>query len=259
MGILKEVVIWKLLNHFLPSLICSCGSHPARVLATFSLSFSSNLCPVPVGFRIQVECSGGKKAIVVFVPVPQLKAFQKIQTRSNDLHCSWTTILNSTLMWPALIGWWGSLRRSSLASMWYLLPRGGSCPSLPGRPTSLSRSVQGKWSARDISSREVCRVLIQQCPGPAPWWLYTLPSWTILSTPLRSLERGSGAKLSQSLNCQNFQFANFRIRLDGTRLFKVHLDKTQQTNIEHKTETFSSVYKKLTGKEVNFEFPEMAL
>ena len=50
-----------------------------------------------------------------------------------------------------------------------------------------------------------------------------------------------------------------RIRLDGTRLFKVHLDKTQQTNIEHKTETFASVYKKLTGKEVNFEFPEAVL
>ena len=53
----------------------------------------------------------------------------------------------------------------------------------------------------------------------------------------------------------NLRFNNiFRIRLDGTRLFKVHLDKTQQTNIEHKTETFSSVYKKLTGQEVNFEF-----
>ena len=50
-----------------------------------------------------------------------------------------------------------------------------------------------------------------------------------------------------------------RIKLDGSRLFKVHLDKTQQTNIEHKVDTFSSVYKKLTGKEVNFEFPEMAL
>ncbi len=25
-----------------------------------------------------------------------------------------------------------------------------------------------------------------------------------------------------------------RIRLDGTRLFKIHLDKNQQTNIEHK-------------------------
>merc|ERR1712098_182945 len=29
----------------------------------------------------EVDCSGGKKALVVFVPVPQLKAFQKIQTR----------------------------------------------------------------------------------------------------------------------------------------------------------------------------------
>merc|ERR1712179_660450 len=29
----------------------------------------------------EVEVAGGKKAIVIFVPVPQLKAFQKIQTR----------------------------------------------------------------------------------------------------------------------------------------------------------------------------------
>ena len=59
----------------------------------------------------------------------------------------------------------------------------------------------------------------------------------------------------------NFPFVDcqIRIRLDGSRLFKVHLDKTQQTNIEHKTETFASVYKKLTGKEVNFEFPEAVL
>merc|ERR1712042_297377 len=47
-----------------------------------------------------------------------------------------------------------------------------------------------------------------------------------------------------------------RVRLDGSRLIKVHLDKAQQTNIEHKVETFGAVYKKLTGKEVNFEFRE---
>jgi len=47
-----------------------------------------------------------------------------------------------------------------------------------------------------------------------------------------------------------------RIRLDGSRLFKIHLDKNQQTNVEHKTDTFAAVYKKLTGKEVTFEFPE---
>ncbi|WAR24249.1 RS7-like protein [Mya arenaria] len=47
-----------------------------------------------------------------------------------------------------------------------------------------------------------------------------------------------------------------RIKLDGSRLIKVHLEKTQQTNIEHKLDTFTAVYKKLTGKDVNFEFPE---
>merc|ERR1739848_802893 len=45
-----------------------------------------------------------------------------------------------------------------------------------------------------------------------------------------------------------------RVKLDGSRLIKVHLDKSQQTNVEHKIDTYSSVYKKLTGKEVNFEF-----
>ncbi|UYV72755.1 RPS7 [Cordylochernes scorpioides] len=47
-----------------------------------------------------------------------------------------------------------------------------------------------------------------------------------------------------------------RIRLDGSRLIKVHLDKNSLTTIEHKVDTFASVYKKLTGKEVVFEFPD---
>merc|ERR1711862_842792 len=47
-----------------------------------------------------------------------------------------------------------------------------------------------------------------------------------------------------------------RIKLDGSRLIKVHLDRNQQTNVEHKIDTFSAVYKKMTGKEVTFEFPE---
>merc|ERR1711881_73056 len=46
-----------------------------------------------------------------------------------------------------------------------------------------------------------------------------------------------------------------RVKMDGTRVIKVHLDKAQQTNVEHKTDTFTSVYKKLTGKDVVFEFP----
>ncbi|CAO2599874.1 40S ribosomal protein S7 [Lemmus lemmus] len=39
-----------------------------------------------------------------------------------------------------------------------------------------------------------------------------------------------------------------RVKLGGSRLIKVHLDKAQQNNVEHKVETFSGVYKKLTGK-----------
>ncbi|XP_034132357.1 40S ribosomal protein S7-like [Drosophila guanche] len=33
-----------------------------------------------------------------------------------------------------------------------------------------------------------------------------------------------------------------RVKLDGSQLVKVHLDKNQQTTIEHKVDTFTSVY-----------------
>ena len=46
-----------------------------------------------------------------------------------------------------------------------------------------------------------------------------------------------------------------RCRVDGSRVTKVHLDSKDKTNIEHKLGTIASVYKKLTGKDVTFEFP----
>lgn len=46
-----------------------------------------------------------------------------------------------------------------------------------------------------------------------------------------------------------------RFRVGG-RLFKIHLEKSQQTNMEQKVDTFAAVYKRLTGKEVVFEFRE---
>ena len=39
-------------------------------------------------------------------------------------------------------------------------------------------------------------------------------------------------------------------------LHQIHLDKSMQTDVEHKLETYANIYKKLTGKEVTFEFPE---
>ncbi|KAJ1699059.1 40S ribosomal protein S7 [Rhynchospora pubera] len=46
-----------------------------------------------------------------------------------------------------------------------------------------------------------------------------------------------------------------RYRLDGTKLMKIFLDPKERNNTEYKLETFTSVYRKLCGKDVVFEYP----
>ncbi|CAM9152267.1 unnamed protein product [Sphacelaria rigidula] len=46
-----------------------------------------------------------------------------------------------------------------------------------------------------------------------------------------------------------------RCKIDGSKLLKVQLDPKDQVNVETKLDTFSSVYKKITNKDVVFEFP----
>merc|ERR1712072_889583 len=141
----------------------------------------------------EVEVGQGKKAIVIFMPVPQVKAFQKIQTR-------------------------------------------------------LVRELEKKFSGKHV-------VFIAQ--------RRILPKPTRKANKLkqkrprsRTLQAVHNAILDDLVYPAEIVGKRIRIRQDGSRLFKCHLDKNQQTNIEHKVETFASVYKKLTGKEVTFEFPE---
>merc|ERR1712071_435333 len=136
---------------------------------------------------------GGKKAVIVFLPVPQLRSFQKIQTR-------------------------------------------------------LVRELEKKFSGKHVVFVAQRRILAKPTRKANKLKQKRPRS--------RTLQAVHNAILDDLVYPAEIVGKRIRIRLDGSRLFKVHLDKTQQTNIEHKTETFASVYKKLTGKEVNFEFPE---
>merc|ERR1719288_706826 len=145
----------------------------------------------------EVECSGGKKAIVIFVPVPQIKQYQKIQTR-------------------------------------------------------LVRELEKKFNGKPV-------VFIAQR--------------RILPKPNRKSKRANKQKRPRSRTltavheciledlCHPAEIVGKRVRvkLDGSKVIKVHLDKSQQNNVEHKLDTFTFVYKKLTGKDVTFEFPEFML
>jgi small subunit ribosomal protein S7e len=157
----------------------------------------------------------GKKAIVIFVPVPQLKAFQKIQTR-------------------------------------------------------LVRELEKKFAGKHVVFIAQRRIL----PKPTR----KVNKQKQKRPRSRTLVAVHSAILDDLVYPAEIVGKRIRFRLDGTRLFKVHLDKNQQTNIEHKvisnltfasstrvyfqsgfffqTETYAAVYKKLTGKEVTFEFPE---
>lgn len=56
----------------------------------------SELRVLQISAAREVDVRGGKKAIVIFVPVPQLKAFHKVQQRCSSLACIRETRLTGT-------------------------------------------------------------------------------------------------------------------------------------------------------------------
>jgi small subunit ribosomal protein S7e len=47
-----------------------------------------------------------------------------------------------------------------------------------------------------------------------------------------------------------------RTKEDGSKILKVVLDEKEKGGVDHRLDTYSEVYKKLTGRGVNFEFPQ---
>lgn len=47
-----------------------------------------------------------------------------------------------------------------------------------------------------------------------------------------------------------------RTREDGSKVLKIILDEKERGGVDYRLDTYSEVYKRLTGKGVNFEFPQ---
>lgn len=118
----------------------------------------------------EVDVRGGKKAIVVFVPVPQLKAFRKVQQRSVLFMCrSYAAILTSASSHIDLLG---NSRRSSLTDMSFSLHSAGCCASPPALPGLSRRGLVA--APLPLSTRKYSRTLFSPLRssenGPVlPW------------------------------------------------------------------------------------------
>jgi len=142
----------------------------------------------------ELDVRGGKKAIVVFVPVPQLKAYRKVQQR-------------------------------------------------------LTRELEKKFSDRHVVFVGQRRVL------PKPTRNSRLKQKRPRSRTLTNVHERI---LEDLVFPTDIVGKRTRVAIDGSKLLKVFLDSKDATSLEYKLDTFSSVYRRLTGKEVVFEFPAVS-
>lgn len=145
----------------------------------------------------ETDVGGGKKSVIVFVPVPQLKDYRKIQTR-------------------------------------------------------LVRELEKKFSGRHFVFVAQRRIL----PKPQRKSRSTLKQKRPRN---RTLTAVHSAILDDLVFPAEIVGKRMRVKLDGSRTTKVFLDKSQQTQVEHKVGTYTAIYKKLTGKDVSFEFPDILI
>ncbi|KAI8644163.1 40S ribosomal protein S7 [Parasitella parasitica] len=142
----------------------------------------------------EVELGSGKKALVIFVPVPMLKSFNKIQQK-------------------------------------------------------LTRELEKKFS--DCHVVFVAQRRILAIPGRRSNNKQPRPR-------SRTLTAVHDAILDDLVYPTEIVGKRLRQKVDGSKTLKVFLDTKDATSLEYKLDTFSAVYKKLTGKDVAFEFPANA-
>jgi len=154
----------------------------------------AELRPLQISAAKEVDVKGGKKAIVVFVPVPQLKQFRRVQARlTRELE-----------------------KKFADRHVMFIAQR-----RMLRKPTRTSRVKQMRPRSRTLTS--VHEKILEDLVYPT-----------------------------------EIVGKRTRVAVDGSKLLKVLLDSKDSTNIEYKLDSFTSVYRRLTGKDVVFEFPVVA-
>ncbi|KAI8900592.1 ribosomal protein S7e [Globomyces pollinis-pini] len=139
----------------------------------------------------EIDIGHGRKAIIIFVPVPLLKSFHKVQTRLvRELEKKFSD------------------RHVLLVAQRRILRR----------PSHKSRVQQKRPRSRTLTS--VHEQLLEDMVYPT-----------------------------------EIVGKRTKVKVDGSKTIKVFLDRKDHTSLEYKLDTFTSAYKKLTGKDVVFEFP----
>ncbi|KAL5711216.1 Protein component of the small (40S) ribosomal subunit [Ranunculus cassubicifolius] len=108
----------------------------------------------------------------------------------------------------------------------------------------LVRELEKKFSGKDVIFITTRRILKPPKKGSA-----------VQRPRSRTLTSVHEAMLEDVVFPAEIVGKRIKYRLDGTKIMKVFLDPKERNNTEYKLETFAGVYKKLSGKEVVFEYP----
>ncbi|KAI9806231.1 MAG: 40S ribosomal protein S7 [Sarcosagium campestre] len=156
----------------------------------------SALRPLQFVSAREIEVGHGRKAIVIFVPVPLLNGFHKVQQRlTRELEKKFSD------------------RHVILLASRRILPR-------PKR-SNRSRTSQTQKRPRSRTLTAVHEAIL-----------------TDLVYPVEIVGKRT------------------RTREDGSKITKVVLDEKERGGVDYRLDTYTEVYRRLTGRGVGFEFPQ---
>ncbi|KAI3726919.1 hypothetical protein L1987_66726 [Smallanthus sonchifolius] len=110
--------------------------------------------------------------------------------------------------------------------------------------TKLVRELEKKFSGKDVVFIATRRVVKPPKKGSAAQ-----------RPRSRTLTSVHDAMLEDVVHPAEIVGKRVRYRLDGSKIIKIFLDPKARNDTEYKLETFIGVYRKLSGKDVVFEYP----